>query len=59
MSHLETSNADTAQIKDVCNENLEIFMSSGVCVLSADCLLNHLETSHANSDQRKMFEMKI
>ena len=28
-------------------------MSSGVCVLSADCLLNHLETSNANSDQSK------
>ena len=40
MSHLETSNADSAQSKDVWNENLEFLMSSAVCLLSADCLLN-------------------
>ena len=34
MSHLETSNAETAQSKDVWNENLEFLMSS------ADCLQN-------------------
>ena len=40
MSHLETSNADSAQSKDVWNENLEFLMSSAVCLLSADCLLS-------------------
>ena len=40
MSHLETSNADTAQSKDVWNENLEFSMSSAECLLSADCLQN-------------------
>ena len=39
MSHLETSNAESAQIKDVWNEKLELLMSSAVCLLSADCLL--------------------
>ena len=34
MSHLETSNADSAQSKDVWNENLEFLRSS------ADCLQN-------------------
>ena len=38
LSHLETSNADSAQIKDVWNENLEFLMSSAVCLLSADCI---------------------
>ena len=38
-SHLETSNADSAQIKYVWNENLEMLMSSTVYLLSADCLL--------------------
>ena len=42
MSHLETSNADSAQSKDVWNENLEFFMSSAVCLLSADCLLGQI-----------------
>ena len=37
MSHLETSNADSAQRKDVWNNNLEFLMSSAVCLLSADC----------------------
>ena len=46
MSHLETSNADTAQSKDVWNENLEFLMSSADCLLSADCLPSHLETSN-------------
>ena len=40
MSHLETSNADSAQSKDVWNENLEFSMSSADCLLSADCLQN-------------------
>ena len=35
MSHLETSNADSAQSKDVWNENLEFLMSSAVCLLLA------------------------
>ena len=34
MSHLETSNANSAKSKDDWNENLEFFMSS------ADCLQN-------------------
>ena len=42
MSHLETSNADSAQSKDVWNENLEFLMSSAVCLLSADCLLGQI-----------------
>ena len=42
MSHLETSNADIAQSKDVWNENLELMMSSAVCLLSADCLLGKI-----------------
>ena len=46
MSHLETSNADSAQSKDVCNENLEFLMSAADCLLSADYLLSHLETSN-------------
>ena len=40
MSQLETSNADSAQSKDVWNEKLEFFMSSADCLLSADCLQN-------------------
>ena len=40
MSHLETSKADSAQSKDVWNENLEILMSSAYFILSADCLQN-------------------
>ena len=43
MSHLETSNADSAQSKDVWNENLEFLMSSADCLLSADCLQNPIE----------------
>ena len=43
MSHLETSNADSAQSKDVWNENLEFSMSSADCLLSADCLQNQNE----------------
>ena len=39
MSHLETSNADSAQSKDVWNENLEFSMSSADCLLF-DCLQN-------------------
>ena len=39
MSHLETSNADSAQSKDVWNENLEFLASSTVCLLSAVCFL--------------------
>ena len=42
MSHLETSNSDSAQSKDVWNENLEILMSSAVCLLSADCFLGQI-----------------
>ena len=42
MSHLETSNADSAQSKDAWNENLELLMSSTVCLLSADCLLGQI-----------------
>ena len=42
MSHLETSNADSAQSKDVWNENLEFLMSSAVCLLSAYCLLGQI-----------------
>ena len=38
MSHLETSDADSAQSKDVWNENLEFLISSTDCLLSADCL---------------------
>ena len=38
MSHLEASNADCAQSKDVWNENLEFLMSSADCLLLADCL---------------------
>ena len=33
MSHLETSNADTAQSKDVWNKNLEFLITSAVCLL--------------------------
>ena len=40
MSHFETSNADTAESKDVWNENLEFLRSSADCLLSADCLKN-------------------
>ena len=40
MSHLETSNADSAQSKDVGNDNLEFLMSSADCLLAADCLQN-------------------
>ena len=40
MSHLETSNADSAQSKDVWNENLEILMGSAYFILSTDCLQN-------------------
>ena len=40
MSHLETSDADGAQSKDVWNENLEFLRSSADCLLSADCLQN-------------------
>ena len=46
MSHLETSNGDSAQSKDVWNENLDYLMSSAVCLLSDDCLFRaagHLE----------------
>ena len=53
MSHLETSNADSAQSKDVWNENLEFLMNSDDCLLSADSLLSHLETSNADSAQNK------
>ena len=53
MSYLETSDADSAQSKDVWNENLEFLMGSAVCLLSADCLLSHLEASNADSDQSK------
>ena len=53
MSHIETSKADSAQSKDVRNENLEFLMSSAVCLLSADCLLSHLETSNTDSAQSK------
>ena len=42
MSHLDTSNADSAHSKDVWNENLELLMSSAVCLLSADCLLGQI-----------------
>ena len=59
MSHIETSNADSAQSKDVRNENLEFLMSSAVCLLSANCVLSHLETSNANCAKAKMFGMKI
>ena len=37
MSHLETFDADSAQSKDVWNENLEFLMGSAVCLLSAVC----------------------
>ena len=40
ISHLETSNADSAQNKDVWNANLEFLRSSADCLLSADCLQN-------------------
>ena len=51
MSHLETSDADSAQSKDVWNENLEFLVSSADCLLLADCLLSHLETSKScNAD---------
>ena len=40
MSHLETSNADSAKSKDVWNEKLEFLMGSADCLLSADCLQN-------------------
>ena len=30
------------------NENLEFLRSSAYCLLSADCLLSHLETSNAD-----------
>ena len=53
MSHLETSNADSAQSKDDWNENLDFLISSAVCLLSADCLLSHLETSNTDSAQIK------
>ena len=42
MSHLETSNADSAQRKDDWNENLEFLMGSGACLLFADCLLGQI-----------------
>ena len=42
MSHLETSNGDSAQSKDVWNENLKFFMSSAVCLLSADCFIGQI-----------------
>ena len=47
MSHLETSNADTALSKDDWNENSEFLISS------ADCLLCHLDTSNADTAQSK------
>ena len=53
MNHLVTSNGDSAQNKDVWNENLELLMSSADCLFSADCLLSHLETSNADSAQSK------
>ena len=48
MSHLETSNADSAQSKDVWNENLEFLRSSADCLLSADCLQNPNEQNETN-----------
>ena len=35
------------------NENLEFLMNSADCLLSADSLLSHLETSNADSAQNK------
>ena len=35
------------------NENLEFLMNSADCLLSADSLLSHLETSNADSAQSK------
>ena len=40
MSHLETSDADGAQSKDVWNKKLEFLRCSADCLLSADCLQN-------------------
>ena len=40
MIYLETSNADSAQSKEVWNENLEISMSSADCLFAAECLQN-------------------
>ena len=36
MSHLENSNADSAQSKEVWNEHLEFLRSSADCLFSAD-----------------------
>ena len=38
-SRTEHFKHQTTQSKDVWNENLEFFMSSAVCLLSAECLL--------------------
>ena len=58
-SHLETSNTDSAQSKDVWNENLDILMGSAVCLLSVDSVskpqMSHLETSNGDSAQSKDF----
>ena len=48
MSHLETSNADSAQSQDVWSENLEFSMSSADCLLSVDCLQNPNEQNETN-----------
>ena len=48
MTHLETSKADSAQSKDVWNENLEFMMSSADCLLSADWLQNPNEQNETN-----------
>ena len=39
MSHLEASNAEIAQSKDVWNKNLEFLVRSADCLFSAVCLL--------------------
>ena len=56
ISHLEASDTETAQSKDVWNENLEFLRWSVVCLLSAVCLLfqiSHLEASDTETAQSK------
>ena len=54
MSHLETFNADSAESKDVWNENLEFLMNSAVSLHSAVCLLLAIITDRASLTQCKV-----
>ena len=59
LSHIETSNADSVQRKQVWNKTLKFSISSADHLLSADCLLSHLKTSNAHSAQSKEVWNKI